>query len=143
MQELAANAPPVSVLGADGIRVLVVDDNVDAADMLSEFLKLAGYQTRVAYDGRSAVEMAEMLEPAVVLLDLGLPYLSGFEVARRLDLCLGGSACLIALTGWGQEEDLQRTREAGFDEHLTKPVDPERLLARIIHSYPDGRPCWL
>jgi PAS domain S-box-containing protein len=133
MQELAANAPPVSVLGADGIRVLVVDDNVDAADMLSEFLKLAGYQTRVAYDGRSAVEMAEMLEPAVVLLDLGLPYLNGFEVARRLrSLPWGASACLIALTGWGQEEDLQRTREAGFDEHLTKPVDPERLLARII-----------
>jgi PAS domain S-box-containing protein len=133
MQELAANVPPVSVLGADGIRVLVVDDNVDAADILSEFLKLAGYQTRVAYDGRSAVEMAEMLEPAVVLLDLGLPHLNGFEVARRLrSLPWGGSACLIALTGWGQEEDLQRSREAGFDEHLTKPVDPERLLARII-----------
>ena len=133
MQELAANVPPVSVLGADGIRVLVVDDNVDAADILSEFLKLAGYQTRVAYDGRSAVEMAEMLEPAVVLLDLGLPHLNGFEVARRLrSLPWGGSACLIALTGWGQEEDLRRSREAGFDEHLTKPVDPERLLARII-----------
>jgi signal transduction histidine kinase/ActR/RegA family two-component response regulator len=133
MQELAANVPPVSVLGADGIRVLVVDDNVDAADILSEFLKLAGYQTRVAYDGRSAVEMAETLEPAVVLLDLGLPHLNGFEVARRLrSLPWGGSACLIALTGWGQEEDLQRSREAGFDEHLTKPVDPERLLARII-----------
>jgi DNA-binding response OmpR family regulator len=101
--------------------------------MLSEFLKLAGYQTRVAYDGRSAVEIAELLEPAVVLLDLGLPHLNGFEVARRLrSLPWGGSACLIALTGWGQEEDVQRSREAGFDEHLTKPVDPERLLARII-----------
>jgi PAS domain S-box-containing protein len=141
MQELAANVPPVSVLGADGIRVLVVDDNVDAADILSEFLKLAGYQTRVAYDGRSAVEMAETLEPAVVLLDLGLPYLDGFEVARRLrSLPWGGSACLIALTGWGQEEDLQRSREAGFDEHLTKPVDPERLLARIIMLTRGRRP---
>jgi CheY-like chemotaxis protein len=141
MQELAANAPPVSVLGADGIRVLVVDDNVDAADILSEFLKLAGYQTRVAYDGRAAVEMAETLEPAVVLLDLGLPHLNGFEVARRLrSLPWGGSACLIALTGWGQEEDLQRSREAGFDEHLTKPVDPERLLARIIMLTRGRRP---
>jgi DNA-binding response OmpR family regulator len=100
---------------------------------LAQFLKLAGYQTRVAYEGRTAVEIAEILEPAVVLLDLGLPYLSGHEVARRLRaLPWGRNACLIALTGWGQQDDVQRSRQAGFDEHLTKPVDPEVLLQRIM-----------
>jgi two-component system CheB/CheR fusion protein len=112
---------------------LIVDDNVDAADALAQFLKLAGYQTRVAYDGRMAVEMAEILEPAVVLLDLGLPYLNGHEVARRLrGMAWGRSARLIALTGWGQKDDVLRSRQSGFDEHLTKPVDPEVLLQRII-----------
>ncbi|HXA35542.1 MAG TPA: ATP-binding protein [Steroidobacteraceae bacterium] len=133
MQESLADATKVSVLGADRIRVLVVDDNVDAADSLAQFLKLAGYQTRVAYDGRTAVEIAGILEPAVVLLDLGLPYLNGHEVARRLrSLPWGRTARLIALTGWGQADDVRRSRQAGFDEHLTKPVDPEDLLQRII-----------
>jgi PAS domain S-box-containing protein len=133
MQDSLADAAKVSVLGADSIRVLIVDDNVDAADALAVFLKLAGYQTRVAYDGRTAVEMAEILEPAVVLLDLGLPYLSGHEVARRLRaLPWGRSARLIALTGWGQVDDVQRSLQSGFDEHLTKPVDPELLLQRIM-----------
>jgi PAS domain S-box-containing protein len=133
MQDSAADAAKVSVLGANSIRVLVVDDNVDAADSLSLFLKVAGYQTRVAYDGRTAVEMAEILKPAVVLLDLGLPYLNGHEVARRLRaLPWGRSARLIALTGWGQEDDVLRSRQSGFDEHLTKPVDPEVLIERIM-----------
>jgi PAS domain S-box-containing protein len=132
MQDSVADAK-VSVLGANNIRVLVVDDNVDAADSLALFLKIAGYQTRVAYDGRTAVEMAEILEPGVVLLDLGLPYLNGHEVARRLRvLPWGRTARLIALTGWGQEDDVLRSRQSGFDEHLTKPVDPEVLLQRII-----------
>ena len=121
------------MLGADSIRVLIVDDNVDAADSLAHFLKIAGYQTRVAYDGRTAIEMAEILEPSVVLLDLGLPHLNGHEVARRLrTLSWGRSACLIALTGWGQEDDVMRSRESGFDEHFTKPVNPEVLLQRIM-----------
>jgi CheY-like chemotaxis protein len=137
----AAELPPmqdspaanVAVLGASRIRVLIVDDNVDAANALSEFLKLAGYQTRVTYDGRTAVEMAEILEPDVVLLDLGLPYLTGHEVAARLRLLPWGRRCrLIALTGWGQEEDKRRSRQSGFDDHLTKPVDPDVLIQRII-----------
>ena len=133
MQESPSDLSNLSVLGADRVRILIVDDNVDAADSLAQFLKLAGYQTRVAYDGRMAVEMAEILEPAVVLLDLGLPHLNGHEVARRLRaLPWGRSAVLIALTGWGQEDDVQRSRQAGFDEHLTKPVDPEVLLQHII-----------
>jgi DNA-binding response OmpR family regulator len=133
MQDSAVDGTKVSVLGANSIRVLVVDDNVDAADSLSLFLKVAGYQTRVAYDGRTAVEMAEILKPAVVLLDLGLPYLNGHEVARRLRaLPWGRSARLIALTGWGQKDDVLRSRQSGFDEHLTKPVDPEVLIERIM-----------
>jgi len=133
MQDSSMDTAKVSVLGADSIRVLIVDDNVDAADALAQFLKLAGYQTRVAYDGRMAVEMAEILEPAVVLLDLGLPYLNGHEVARRLRaMPWGRTARLIALTGWGQEDDVLRSRQSGFDEHFTKPVDPEALLQRII-----------
>jgi PAS domain S-box-containing protein len=133
MQDSLVDPAKVSVLGANNIRVLVVDDNIDAADSLALFLKIAGYQTRVAYDGRTAVEMAEILEPAVVLLDLGLPYLNGHEVARRLRaLPWGRSARLIALTGWGQEEDVLRSRESGFDEHLTKPVDPDVLIQHIM-----------
>ena len=133
MQDSPTDLSNLSVLGADRVRILIVDDNVDAADSLAQFLKLAGYQTRVAYDGRMAVEMAEILEPAVVLLDLGLPHLNGHDVARRLRaLPWGRSAVLIALTGWGQEGDVQRSRQAGFDEHLTKPVDPEVLLQHII-----------
>jgi signal transduction histidine kinase/ActR/RegA family two-component response regulator len=133
MQDSLIDATKVSVLGANNIRVLIVDDNVDAADSLALFLKVAGYQTRVAYDGRTAVEMAEILKPAVVLLDLGLPYLNGHEVARRLRaLPWGRTARLIALTGWGQEEDMLRSRQSGFDEHLTKPVDPEVLIQHII-----------
>jgi PAS domain S-box-containing protein len=133
MQSTLADPAKVTVLGADSIRILIVDDNVDAADALAQFLKLAGYQTRVAYDGRMAVEMAEILEPAVVLLDLGLPYLNGHEVARRLRaMPWGRTSRLIALTGWGQKDDVLRSRQSGFDEHLTKPVDPEVLLQRII-----------
>jgi signal transduction histidine kinase/CheY-like chemotaxis protein len=131
------NAPvaggKLTVLGADRMRVLIVDDNVDAANTLSEFLKLAGYQTHVAYDGRTAIEMAELLEPDVVVLDIGLPHLSGHEVAIHLrSLPRGRKMRLIALTGWGQEDDKRRSLKSGFIEHLTKPVDPELLLQRII-----------
>jgi CheY-like chemotaxis protein len=133
MQDSPVDATKISVLGADDVRILIVDDNVDAADSLALFLKMAGYQTRVAYDGRMAIEMAEILEPAVVLLDLGLPYLNGHDVAQRLRaMSWGRTARLIALTGWGQEDAVLRSRQSGFDEHLTKPVDPNVLLQRII-----------
>jgi signal transduction histidine kinase/CheY-like chemotaxis protein len=134
-QNFPVTGNKLTVMGADRIRILVVDDNVDAANTLSELLKLVGYQTHVAYDGRTAIEMAEILEPAVVLLDIGLPYLNGYEVAEHLrTLPWGRKARLIALTGWGQEDDKRRSLKSGFNEHLTKPVDPELLLQRIIHS---------
>jgi PAS domain S-box-containing protein len=138
MHDSLGDAAKVSVLGANNIRVLIVDDNVDAADSLALFLKMAGYQTRVAYEGRTAVEMAEILKPDVVLLDLGLPYLNGHEVARRLRASpWGRNARLIALTGWGQEDDVLRSRQSGFDEHLTKPVDPDVLIQHIIRLTKD------
>jgi PAS domain S-box-containing protein len=126
-------ASNLAALGADKVRVLIVDDNVDAANALSQLLRSVGYQPHIAYDGRSAIEMAEILQPAVVLLDLGLPHMSGHEVAQHLrGLSWGRSIRLIAVTGWGGTEDLHRSREAGFDEHLTKPVDPDVLISHIV-----------
>jgi two-component system CheB/CheR fusion protein len=109
-------------------RVLVVDDNVDAARTLADLLALDGHEAYVAHDGPSAVEAARRLRPDVAILDIGLPGFSGLEVARRLrsDPSLGG-LLLVALSGWVQPEDLVRSREAGFDHHLAKPVGASTL----------------
>lgn len=115
-------------------RVLVVDDNTDAASSLAQILSLMGHDTRTASDGAAALEAAESYLPEVVLLDIGLPKLNGFEVARQLRAqAWGESMMLIALTGWGQDEDMRRSGEAGFDHHLVKPIDVhvvQELLAR-------------
>lgn len=122
----------VTALGAAQIPVLIVDDNVDAATSLSYVLSLAGYQTAIAHDGKRALELADTLRPSVVLLDIGLPGMSGHEVARRLRaLSWGRDLRLIAVTGWGHEKDRAKSFEAGFDAHLTKPIDPEALLQHI------------
>ncbi|MCU0757705.1 MAG: ATP-binding protein [Steroidobacteraceae bacterium] len=116
-------------------RLLIVDDNVDAADALARVLALEGYVTRTVNDGVAATEVAELLRPDVVLLDIGLPRLDGHEVARWIRSQPWGVATrLVAITGWGQERDRQRSRDAGFDEHLTKPVDPEQLLQWLANS---------
>jgi len=116
-------------------RILVVDDNEDSAESLTILLSLGGHQTHPAYDGLEAIEAAEMFKPEVILLDIGLPKLNGFEVARKIrEHPWGQTMMLVALTGWGQEEDRRRAREAGFNHHLTKPVDPlalSNLLARL------------
>jgi CheY-like chemotaxis protein/two-component sensor histidine kinase len=116
-------------------RILVVDDNVDAAESLALLLQLKGHDTRLAHDGHGALEAAQAYRPDVVLLDIGLPGLNGFEVARRFrQLPELRDVFLVALTGWGQEEDRRRGQEAGFDHHLTKPADPaaiEKLLASL------------
>lgn len=124
------SAPPVAVTPR---RVLVVDDNVDAARTLAEILELDGHEAHVAHDGPSAVESAQRLRPDVAILDIGLPGFSGLEVARRLraDPSLAG-LFLVALSGWVQPEDLVHSRDAGFDHHLAKPVGAatlERLLS--------------
>jgi CheY-like chemotaxis protein len=116
-------------------RVLVVDDNRDAATSLAMMLDLMGHETRTAHDGLEALEAAAAFRPDVVLLDIGMPRLNGYDTARRMrDQPWGRGVVLVALTGWGQEEDRRKSHEAGFDQHLTKPVDPaglERLLDRL------------
>ncbi|HEY8358639.1 MAG TPA: ATP-binding protein, partial [Ramlibacter sp.] len=120
-------------------RVLVVDDNVDAAETLSTFLEMLGLQTRQAHDGPTALQAAPQFRPDVVLLDIGLPGMDGYQVARALrahpDL---GRVHLVALTGWGAEADRQRAMAAGFDQHLTKPVELRVLedMLRRIHLEP-------
>jgi signal transduction histidine kinase/DNA-binding response OmpR family regulator len=114
-------------------RVLIVDDNVDAADSLAMLLRLQGQDVQVAHDGPSALEMAAAYRPEIVFLDIGLPGMDGYEVCRQLRQQPGmDKVRLIALTGWGQEEDRRRSREAGFDEHLVKPVDPAALEELLV-----------
>ncbi len=111
-------------------RILVVDDNVDAANSLAKLLsRIYGQEVRVAHDGPSALGLVEGFQPEIVLLDIGLPGMDGHEVARRLRARPDFErTLLVALTGWGQETDRQKSREAGFDRHLVKPVDPVTLL---------------
>ncbi|MGX2029552.1 ATP-binding protein [Methylocaldum gracile] len=118
-----------SGLSAADQYVLVVDDNVSSADSLSTLLEAYGYQVQVAYDGKEALDRGRERAPDVVLLDIGMPQMDGYEVARRMreDPRLTGTR-LIAISGYGQEEDRQRSREAGFDHHLVKPVDIDVLL---------------
>lgn len=126
---LAATAPaavdaPPTLPTLNQRRMLVVDDNLDAADSMGTLLRYLGAEVRVEHSGPAALATAFSWQPAVVLLDLGMPGMDGFEVARRLraDRRFTGLK-LIALTGWGQEEDRRRTRAAGFDHHLIKPID--------------------
>jgi DNA-binding response OmpR family regulator len=112
-------------------RVLVVDDNEDAADSHATLLGVMQYQVRVANDGPQAIEAADEFEPAVALLDIGLPKLSGYDIARHIRRTRGENVLLVAITGWGQEEDRRKAREAGFDHHFTKPADFEVLVELI------------
>ena len=111
-----------------GNRVLVVDDNVDLTRSMADLLSYFGYQVMAAYDGLSAIEKARDYHPDFVLLDIGLPGMDGYEVARRLrGVKEFEDAMIIAITGYGQEEDSRKSREAGFDHHLVKPVDYDVL----------------
>jgi len=125
--------------GASVRRVLVVDDNEDAADSLAMLLTVRGDEVRIAYDGAQAVEAEHDFNPEVVLLDIGLPKLSGYDVARTIRSARGHGVLIIAITGWGQEDDRRRAREAGFDHHFTKPVDFEMLLDLIDRESPPPR----
>lgn len=121
-----------------GFRILVVDDNHDSALSLAMMLSIMGHETRTANDGESAVTTAESFLPDVVLLDIGLPKLNGYEVAQRIrEQAWGKAMFLIAVTGWGQEEDRRRSTEVGLDVHMVKPVEPaalERLLATLAQN---------
>src|SRR5262249_55472403 len=116
-------------------RILVVDDNRDSAESLAMLLQLTGNETHTAYDGAEAVEVAAKHRPDVILLDIGLPKLNGYDACRRIrEQPWAKNVLLIALTGWGQEEDKRQAQEAGFNFHLVKPVDHaalEKLLAGL------------
>jgi signal transduction histidine kinase len=113
-------------------RILVVDDNVDAAESLAMLIRLHGHETRLAHDGAAALGVRQSFHPDVVLLDLGLPGMDGLEVARRMRQEANGDRLfLVAITGYGQEEDRRLSREAGFDLHLVKPIDPQELLSLL------------
>jgi PAS domain S-box-containing protein len=131
----AVQDEPIALSPASGLRLLVVDDNRDAADSLALLLRLQGHDVRVAHDGASALEIASAHRPALIFLDLGMPGIDGYDVARRIRTTPGlEGTVLAALTGWGQQEDRHRTKGAGFDHHLVKPPEPrviERLLASV------------
>ena len=113
-------------------RVLIVDDNRDAAESLGMLLEMDNCSVSLAYDGMQALEALDTFKPDLALLDIGMPGMDGYELARRIRATpMGGKVLLVALTGWGQADDKRRATDAGFDEHLTKPVDPE-MLARLI-----------
>jgi len=134
----SASSNPVSAGGAapsSARRVLVVDDNQDGAESLAMFLQIGGHEVHTAYDGEEAVAAAETFRPEVVLLDIGMPKLNGYEACRRIrSSAWGRDMVLIAQTGWGQEEDKRRTKEAGFDDHLVKPVDPIALMKMVTEA---------
>lgn len=110
--------------GTQKCRILLVDDNQDAADTLGMLLRMLGNEVHTAHDGLEAVGAAAAFKPDIVLLDIGLPKLNGYDAARRIrEQHAGANMVLIALTGWGQEDDRRRSKEAGFDHHLTKPID--------------------
>jgi CheY-like chemotaxis protein len=128
----ADEAPsPRTARPARPARVLIVEDNVDTRETLRRVLELDGHQIQEAGDGPQALEMAHASRPEVVIVDIGLPGLDGYEVARRLRASLGDAPLVIALTGYGQPEDRRLSREAGFDVHLVKPVSPEQLAAAL------------
>jgi two-component system, chemotaxis family, CheB/CheR fusion protein len=125
----------VSADGGGALRVLVVDDNLDAAETLMMLLEMMGHDVKMANDGQEAIAVATREQPRVVLLDIGMPGMNGYDVARALrEQPETRDVVLVAMTGWGQEEDMKRTKEAGFNHHLVKPVEPSvlsNLLDRI------------
>jgi two-component system CheB/CheR fusion protein len=137
----AAPAPPPLQDSQDAIRsrnILVVDDNEDAAKSLSMLLKLLGHEVTMAHNGLDAVSAAADQRPEIILLDIGLPELNGYEACRRIRQNSQNEILIIALTGWGQEEDRRKSKEAGFDGHLVKPVDFNSLM-NLIRQWEQAR----
>jgi len=132
---------PSSPRVADPLRVLVVDDNPDAAESLRLLIRRKGSAVEVAHDGPDALRIAAEFRPRVVLLDLGLPAMDGCQVAREMRRSpWGKDAVLIAFTGSGEDDAIERCREAGFDRHLLKPVDPPLLLGILAAIAPEAAP---
>ena len=125
----AAPPSPAAAGELSGLKVLVVDDNQDAADVLGQLLSMYGADVQISCLAEAALELVGAFDPALVLLDIGLPDLDGYEACRRMRQLKGGRVKLVALTGLGRDDDRQRASDAGFDEHMTKPVDFDRLGA--------------
>ena len=139
-QQLAPAAAEVKRPAVAPMTILVVDDNYDAAESMRMLLQEVGVEVRVAYDGPQALATFDACRPRMVLLDIGMPGMDGYEVARRLRASPHASrASLVALTGWGQDEDRKRVRAAGFDHHLVKPADLGTLQSLITSIQADGR----
>lgn len=138
MAETNLSSAPTPQADKRGFKILVVDDNHDAAMSLAMMLSIMGHDTATAHDGESAVSTAETFLPEVVLLDIGLPKLNGYEVAQRIrEHAWGREMFLIAVTGWGQEEDRQRSAEVGLNMHMVKPVEAtalEKMLADLARN---------
>jgi PAS domain S-box-containing protein len=133
-----------SVVSQAALKILIADDNNDAAESLAMLLRLNGHDVRVAHDGREAITVAQVFRPQVALLDLGMPHLDGYEAARVIRReAWGSNIILVALTGWGQERDKRQAAAAGFDHHFVKPVDASWLAAWLVESASrsgNGRP---
>jgi CheY-like chemotaxis protein len=126
-------------------RILLADDNVDFANSLATLLSARGHEVHVVHDGAAALLEAERFAPDIAFVDIGMPKVQGYEVARRLRaLPMTASCVLVAVTGWGHDNDRRRAREAGFDRHLVKPVDPHEIeghAPRARKSWPGRGPC--
>jgi PAS domain S-box-containing protein len=129
--ELAAAASGTGTAKLAGMRVMIVDDNHDAADSMALLVEFAGAATHVAYSGNAALEAIEKFRPTVVLLDLGMPVMDGFEVCRQIRQKYRHEIAVVALSGWGQNSDKLQAQRAGFDSHLTKPADPASIEATL------------
>jgi DNA-binding response OmpR family regulator len=138
MSHEAPSARPEGVVTPPVSRVLIADDNVDGAESLAMLVKFSGHEVFVAHTGLDAFQMAAAHRPQIAILDIGMPGMDGYQVAQKVrDQAWGVNMTLIALTGWGQEDDKLRAQRAGFDYHLTKPVDPaalEDLLAATMKN---------
>ena len=118
---------------SDNLHILIAEDHADGADSMAILLRLLGHEVHIARNGSAALELARAANPDVVLLDLGLPQMSGFDVAKKLSESRPRKTpLLIAVTGWGREEDRRKSREAGIDLHLLKPVDPVALQCILV-----------
>jgi CheY-like chemotaxis protein len=139
MQPAAPPAAPEPRRTTIPRKILVADDNRDAANTLAMLMRLAGHEVCTAHSGKAALTLASRFHPEIALLDIGMPDLDGYEVAKQIrETDWGRNVRLVALTGWGQEDDKRRARAAGFDRHLTKPADP-RDLDELLSSSPSLR----
>jgi CheY-like chemotaxis protein len=131
-------APPTGSNGAR--RVLIADDNRDGAEIMAMLLEHSGFEVQLAHSGPDALAVAAQLRPDIAVLDIGMPGMSGYEVARAIrGQPWGVGITLIAVTGWGQEDDKRKAKDAGFDHHLTKPIDPNALEQLMAPAPPDLR----